>query len=124
MKKQIRNILYLIFPLSLLALQGCIENDIPYPRIPAQILSVDAIGLTQAPIINNETQSVELILADTVDLKRVKITTASITKDATVTPVHTTSHRLPNLPSHSIKTTSGAYQPRKPSNENLALKVR
>ncbi len=94
MKKQIRNILYLIFPLSLLALQGCIENDIPYPRIPAQILSVDAIGLTQAPIINNETQSVELILADTVDLKRVKITTASITKDATVTPDIVGTHDL------------------------------
>lgn len=94
MKKYILNILSVITILTLMLSQGCIENDIPYPRIPAQILSIEAIGTTQAPIINNETQSVELTLADTVNLKRVKITQASITEDATATPSIVGTHNM------------------------------
>ena len=94
MKKYIHKILSIILPLSILTLQGCIENDIPYPRIPAQILSVDAVGMIKAPIIDNENQKVELFLADTVNLKRVRITDATITQDATATPSIVGTHNL------------------------------
>ncbi len=84
MKKDILNILCLI--MAVCAMSGCIKNDLPYPRIQAQILSIEADGLVQAPTIDNETQTVELVLADTVNIKRVNITAATITDDAVAEP--------------------------------------
>ena len=72
--------------MAVCALSGCIKNDLPYPRIQAQILSIEADGLLQAPTIDNETQTVELVLADTGNIKRVHITGATITDDATAEP--------------------------------------
>lgn len=91
-----------IFSLATLTiLGGCIENDIPYPRIPAQILSIEAQGLIDADtavIINNETLSVVLNLDEEVNLKQVKITAASVTeepgKETTVTPAIVGTHNL------------------------------
>ena len=80
--------------MAILPLAGCIENDIPYPRIPAQILSVEANGLLQAPAIDNEAQTVKLVLADTVNLKRVTITQATITDEATASPSIVGTHDL------------------------------
>ena len=63
-------------------LTGCIENDIPYPHIPAQILSIEAEGMVQAPTINNDSRTVSLLLADTVDLQKVTITHVEMTENA------------------------------------------
>lgn len=72
--------------LSIIALQGCIENNIPYPRIPAQILTIDAQGLVAPAVIDNESQTVKLSIADTINLSRVNITAATITEGAEVAP--------------------------------------
>ena len=45
MSKYINKVQCLIAALAVCALSGCIENDIPYPRIPAQILSIEADGM-------------------------------------------------------------------------------
>ena len=69
-----------------LSLGGCIKNDIPYPHIPAQILSIEAAGLAQTPTINNDTRTVSLVFADTVDLQKVTITGVQMTEKAQVSP--------------------------------------
>ena len=84
MKKNLLHLVCLI--VTACALWGCIENDLPYPRIQAQILSIEADGMTQAPIIDNATQSVQLTLADTINLRRVNITNVTMTPDAVATP--------------------------------------
>lgn len=73
-------------------LNGCIENDIPYPYIPAQILSIEAEGMVQAPTINNDSRTVSLLLADTVDLQKVTITHVEMTENAKASPSITGVH--------------------------------
>ena len=73
-------------------LNGCIENDIPYPHIPAQILSIEAEGMVQAPTINNDSRTVSLLLADTVDLQKVTITHVEMTENAKASPSITGVH--------------------------------
>ena len=80
--------------MAVCAMCGCIENDLPYPRIQAQILSIEADGMTQAPVIDNATQTVLLTIADTVNLKYVNITNATITADATASPAIVGVHDL------------------------------
>lgn len=72
-------ILLLIFTLCL---SGCIKNDIPYPRIKAQILDITAEGQVGTATIDNTTQTVNLVLADTVNLKKVHIESLNITEGA------------------------------------------
>jgi hypothetical protein len=92
MKKNLLNIACLI--IAVCALSGCIENDIPYPRIQAQILSIEAEGMSQAPVIDNATQTVILTMNETVNLKQVNITQATITENAVATPAIVGIHDL------------------------------
>ena len=92
MKKNLLNIACLI--MAVCALSGCIENDLPYPRIPAQILSIEAEGMSQAPVIDNATQTVVLTMNETVNLKQVNITQATITENAVATPAIVGVHDL------------------------------
>lgn len=82
----------------MLSLTGCIENDIPYPTIPAQILSIKAEGMIGDAVIDNEQQTVVLNMAEDINLKQVKITEATVTevstKETTVTPKLTGVHDL------------------------------
>lgn len=94
MEKQIRYTLWAVCIAAATVMQGCLENDIPYPHIPAQILSIDVSGLMQAPTIDNETQSVSLVLADTVNLKKVHITDVTLTEDARSNPPLVGTHNL------------------------------
>lgn len=110
MYRNIRHIILYIFSATLFILSGCIENDIPYPRIPAQIISIEAEGMTAPAVINNETQTVVLDLAEDVNLKRVKITNVSVTetstKETTITPSIVGTHDL----SQPAKFTLSIYQ--------------
>ena len=92
MKKNLLHLVCLI--MTACALWGCIENDLPYPRIQAQILSIEADGMTQAPIIDNATQSVQLTLSDSVNLRYVNITNVTMTPDAVATPAIVGVHDL------------------------------
>ncbi|MBQ2141751.1 MAG: hypothetical protein II204_01210, partial [Alistipes sp.] len=49
---------------------GCIENDIPYPVIKLDIVSIEAEGLKSAPAINAQDHTVELELKETADIRK------------------------------------------------------
>ncbi len=98
MYKDIKYIVLFIASAAVLLLAGCIENDIPYPRIPAKILSIEAEGMIGDAVINDETCTVVLNMAEDVNLKEVKITKATVTetstKETTVTPSLVGTHNL------------------------------
>lgn len=72
----------LISLLSLAALSGCIENDIPYPVIKLDILSLEAEGLLSSPEIDAGRHSVTLRLAETTDIRAVEIKAVEMTEGA------------------------------------------
>ena len=43
-------------------LGGCIENDVPYPIVKLDIVSIEAEGLKSQPVINATNNTVELEL--------------------------------------------------------------
>lgn len=96
MNKYIKTLQLVAVLCSTIALQGCIENDIPYPRIQAQILSIEAQGLASPAIIDNELQQVTLVMADTIDLSRVNITAVTLTEGAKASPAIVGIHDLTN----------------------------
>ena len=61
---------------------GCIQNDIPYPVIKLDILSLEAEGLKSAPRIDATKKSVVLELEETTDIRNVKITNVTFTEGA------------------------------------------
>ncbi len=63
-------------------LGGCIENDIPYPVIKLDIVSLEAEGLKSAPAINAQDHTVELELKETADIRKVNITNVVVTEGA------------------------------------------
>ncbi len=104
--KRYRKCLLAVAMCGVAVLTGCLENDIPYPHIPAQILSIEAEGQIQTPTIDNEAQHVTLVLDEKVNLKRVNITQAELTEDATATPAIVGVHDL----THPLKVTLSIYQ--------------
>ncbi len=58
---------------------GCIENDIPYPLIELEIVALEGEGFTVgANDIDPATRTVTLRLDETTDMRRVKITSATL----------------------------------------------
>ncbi|RHO74214.1 hypothetical protein DW083_03895 [Parabacteroides sp. AF48-14] len=76
--------IYLLIGIATL-LQSCIENDIPYPRIKAEIEKIDVEGMVTAKI-NGEMNTVTVKVADTLDLRNVQVRTLEVTAGATVMP--------------------------------------
>ena len=58
---------------------SCIENDIPYPIIPAQILTFEVDGQLGAATIDNGTRTVTIAVAETVNLKKVTVKQCTVT---------------------------------------------
>lgn len=84
--KTMRKHIIPLFPLlAMLLLAGCIQNDIPYPRIKAQILAIAAKGQVGSATIDNENRTVRIELADTIDLRHVRIESLTVTEGATTT---------------------------------------
>ena len=73
---------YLALCLMLIMGVGCIENDIPYPVIKLDILSLEAEGLKSAPKIDATKKSVVLELEETADIRNVEITNVTFTEGA------------------------------------------
>lgn len=67
------------------SLQGCIENDLPYPTIKGEILEIDMEGMVSAKI-NDATNRILVKVADTLDLKDVRIKKLKVTEGATLIP--------------------------------------
>ena len=61
---------------------SCIKNDIPYPRIPQEILSIAAEGQVGTATIDNSTLTADIVLQEDVDIRAVRFTDFTITEDA------------------------------------------
>lgn len=61
---------------------GCIENDIPYPRIPLYIKDLQVRGASAAPYMDNENHIVTVTLADSVNPRKVYVKSIDVTESA------------------------------------------
>lgn len=59
---------------------SCINNDIPYPVIPLQILTFEVEGQEGSAIIDKDTRTVTVPLNETVDLKKVMVKRCTVTE--------------------------------------------
>ena len=87
MKIKISQLFNLLF--LLLICTNCIQNDIPYPYAPGQILAMevegtalDAEGKPVATIINPENRTVILTISDSANIDALRITKLEITENA------------------------------------------
>lgn len=65
-------------------LTGCIKNDIPYPYIAVDFLTMKAENETAAAVIDAKTRTVTLTLGETADLSSVKILSYTMTDGAKI----------------------------------------
>lgn len=72
-----------LLSLLLVALCGCIKNDIPYPRIPQEILSLQAEGEIGSTAIDTKALTADITLAEDVDIRKVRFTEFTYTEGAT-----------------------------------------
>lgn len=64
-------------------LTSCIDNDLPYPVVPLEILSVEGEGFVAKPSdIDPAARTVLLHLEEATDIRRVKITSVELSPDA------------------------------------------
>lgn len=61
---------------------GCIKNDIPFPRIPQEILSLAAEGQEGASAIDATALTADIVLAEDVDIRAVRFTDFTYTEGA------------------------------------------
>jgi len=80
MTKKSKHIISGILALALLS--GCIENDIPYPRIAQNITSISADGEIAPAEIDEQTMTVSVKLSEQVDIRKVKFNTFQYTEGA------------------------------------------
>lgn len=82
MNKVFTNICRLLPALFILIVGGCIENDIPYPKIPQIITSIAAEGEIKPAVIDSLAFDVTIVLDEIVDIEKVKFTEFSFTPGA------------------------------------------
>ena len=68
---------------ALMALTSCIENDIPYPVVEMEITDIEVEGAMGEPQIDRVNRTIALTLAETVDIRNVRITAIEYTEGAT-----------------------------------------
>ena len=95
---------YVIITLLLLFVSGCIVNDIPYPKVVAEISSFEVSGQIGESKINKEKRIVEIELADSVDLTKVTIKKFEVTNDAVIIPELTSTIDLSSPVNYKLKT--------------------
>ena len=67
-----------------IAMVGCIENDIPYPRIQPNFISITAEHQSQTASIDTLNRKITLFLNDSADIKNVNITSYQLSEGATI----------------------------------------
>lgn len=67
-------------------LVSCIENDIPYPYIPAEITAMEVEGQTGEPVINASLRTVSFQVNDTVYIDSLLINKLAFTEEAKLFP--------------------------------------
>lgn len=68
--------------LSCMLLTGCIKNDVPYPQIQQDILSISAQGESSPAVINTTNLTATISLDEDVDITKVKFTDFTYTEGA------------------------------------------
>ena len=100
--------------MMLVAMVGCINNDVPYPVVKLDIMSLEAEGLTSPVTIDNTSRKVLLSLEETTDIRNVKITNVQFTDGARSSVnfpgLHKTAHYIPAPAAHPSR---GKYSRRK-----------
>ena len=81
MKKLFR---YLFVALATLAATGCIDNDIPYPIVKLDILTLRAEGEKAPATINTSACTVDFELEEIIDIRNVEIKDVTFTEGAEV----------------------------------------
>ena len=68
---------------AVLALSSCIQNDLPYPIVELEILDITVEGAIDEPVIDRVNRTVTFTLAESTDIRNVKITDIVYSQDAT-----------------------------------------
>ena len=66
------------------ALTGCIVNDIPYPRIQANITSLEVAGQDRGADIDSASRTVTVYLPEQVDIENVSVTDYTLSEGASL----------------------------------------
>ncbi|MDE6560807.1 MAG: PCMD domain-containing protein [Muribaculaceae bacterium] len=74
MKRKLQNISICFAAAAALAAGGCIHNDLPYPKIPQNILAIVAKGELSPAKIDSTDYTVKLVLDEEVDIQAVQFT--------------------------------------------------
>ena len=74
MKKLFANILVCVATIAVMLNGGCIHNDLPYPKIPQNILAIAAKGELSPAKIDSTDYTVRLVLDEEVDIQAVQFT--------------------------------------------------
>ncbi|MCC8062261.1 MAG: PCMD domain-containing protein [Rikenellaceae bacterium] len=94
---------------------GCIKNDIPFEIVPGNITSMEVRG-AESVSLENSSRTIELVLADTVDLRHVLLEDFRITPDARIID-NVTHQELDTLDSYYLDLTQGSAEYAIPSPE-------
>lgn len=83
MKNSLLNIVVSASAVVGLTTAGCIKNDLPFPKLPQNILSIEAKGEINPAKIDTTDYSVKLFLGEEVDIQAVQFTKFTYSPDAT-----------------------------------------
>lgn len=83
-KRAIRHGLLMLAIIASMLPLGCIKNDIPFPRIAQNILSISAEGESAPAVISTKNLTVELTMAENTDIRQVRFTDFTYTEGAEV----------------------------------------
>lgn len=87
---------------------GCIKNDIPFEIVPGNITEMEIRG-AETLELNASDRTVDVVLADTVDLRRVFLNDFRITPDARIID-NVTGEELDTLDSYYLDLTQGGAE--------------
>lgn len=87
---------------------GCIKNDIPFEIVPGNITEMDIRG-AESLDLDNSNKTIDLVLADTVDLRHVFLNDFRITSDARIID-NVTHEELDTLDSYYLDLTQGGAE--------------
>lgn len=81
-----KKVLYILSCVALFILGGCIENDLPYPRLQQNILALVANGENHAALLDSTSLTATIYLDEAVDIENVSFTEFKVTEGAEVFP--------------------------------------
>lgn len=106
MKHSYKSTLLGIAALSAVLVTGCIENDIPFEIVPGNITSMEVRGAETLNLSNTD-RVIDLVLADTVDLRRVFLEDFRITSGARIVD-NVTREAMDTLDTYYLDLTQGS----------------